>query len=179
MYHTLNPLKAIGLVSFKKLRQVPATYTRTPSLLLLLKLPGTNNWEKGHPYKRGWAQNHDTQQAIEQRKETKKIKLSPLKTQAHRSLKRAQGATTKHTRWQQVQQTHSSMQKRPTELIGSAARGQQRQLTQGSYSSSITRCNKIRRIPMHRVVRIVINLIEQTQGTALHSVPQITKFVLT
>ena len=65
--------------------------------------------------------------------------------------------------------------KRPTELISFAARNYQSQLTECSWSSSITGCHKMIQIPIHRVVHPVINLIEQTQIIDHTSVGQTTK----
>ena len=116
------------------------------------------------------------------KKETKiKIKnqAKPQLAQVHNALKRAQGATTKYARRQQVPQTNSSRQKRPTELISLAAPDHQSKLTQRGRSSTITSCNKMLQIFIHRVVHSVINPIEQTQDTNLLSVLQTTKLTLT
>ena len=66
-----------------------------------------------------------------------------------------------------------------TELISSAARDHQSWLTQSRWRSSITSCNKMMQILMQRVVRSVINLIEQAKGSDLSSVSQTTRFILT
>ena len=57
-------------------------------------------------------------------------------------------------------------------------RSESPKLTQCSWSSSITSCNKMMQILMQKVVRSEINLIEQTRGTDLFSVPQTTRLTL-
>ena len=92
----------------------------------------------------------------------------------HSTLYRAQGVTPKHLRRQQVSQTHSSRQKRPTEFI---------EITKANWpriaESRITTCNKIIQKLITRVVHSVIKLIEQTPGINLPSEPQTTNLSLT
>ena len=80
-------------------------------------------------------------------------------------VKERKVATTKYARLQQVPQTNSSSrQKRPTNLINSAARDRQDQLTSSSWNSSIASRNKIICIVIHRVVHSVIIPIKQAQA---------------
>ena len=107
------------------------------------------------------------------------IKQSHLQAELHSALKRAQGATSKHIRRQLVPNTHSNRKKRQIILFSSAPQDHQSKLSQSSWTYSITRCNRMTQILMQRVVRSVINLIEQAQDTNLPFVPQTTKFILT
>ena len=58
---------------------------------------------------------------------------------------------------------NSNRQKQPIDLIT--------KFTQSSWSSRTMNCNKMAHILMHRVVRSVVNLQEQTQGTEQQSLP--------
>ena len=125
---------------------------------LLLKLSGTYSYKKRRLNKPKLLLNHDTIQVIEQQEEPeiyreKKMKLSPLQAQVHSAVKRAQDTTIKHTRRQQVPQTNSSGQKRPTELTRPASLNHQSSIYQKAKTQYI-RKYQIRNIKFSQGISI-------------------------
>ena len=120
------------VVLFSAIANVETGFACSPSVIII-KIIWLIELGKWDPYKTERSLSHDTKQAIEQRKETeiniKNQASYTLSRHKFTALLRAQGTTTKHARLQQVSQTYNSRQKRRTELICSAARDCQSQLT--------------------------------------------------